>query len=74
MNVPMYFLAESRLHFVWTSATAEGQVIIGLLAIFSIVAWSTMVSKAVQMRRAKKLNLFFDGEFREQQKDRKSVV
>ena len=79
MNVPMYFLAETKLYFVWNSATAEGQVIICLLGIFSIVAWSTMVSKAVQMRRAKKLNLYFDGEFRGQKKvlgvfDRKLVV
>jgi biopolymer transport protein ExbB/TolQ len=32
--------------------------------VFSVIAWFTMISKALQMRRAKKLNQYFDKEFR----------
>ena len=44
----------------------EGKVIMVTLAIFSIFAWSVMASKAMQMRRAKKLNGLFENEFRTQ--------
>ena len=66
MNVPMYLLAESQLHFVWRNAPNEGRAILIVLMVFSIFAWSVMVSKSLQMRRAKKLNQFFDAEFRAQ--------
>lgn len=66
MNGSMYLLAQSELHYVWSKATPEGKAIIVVLMLFSIVAWSTMVFKALQMRRAKKLNAFFDSEFRTQ--------
>jgi biopolymer transport protein TolQ len=66
MNVPMYLLAESQLHYVWSRAPNEGRAILIVLMVFSIFAWSVMVSKSLQMRRAKKLNLFFDAEFRAQ--------
>jgi biopolymer transport protein TolQ len=55
-----------KLTYVWNHATAEAQVIIVLLAIFSVFAWMTMGYKAVEMRRAKRLNHFFDTEFRQQ--------
>ena len=42
--------------------------IIACLIFSSIVAWSVMVSKAIQMRRAKKLNYYFDQEFHAQKK------
>lgn len=57
---------QSQMGYVWTNATVEAKVIIILLAVFSIFAWSVMVSKALQMLRAKKLNGFFDVEFRSQ--------
>src|SRR5580698_1848088 len=63
MSVPVCFFAMTQLQFVWNRATDAGRIIICVLAIFSIFAWSTMVSKAVQMRRAKKLNLFFEAEY-----------
>ena len=66
MNIPMYLLAESQLHFVWKNAPNEGRAILIILMIFSVFAWSVMVSKSLQMRRAKKLNQFFDAEFRAQ--------
>jgi biopolymer transport protein ExbB/TolQ len=53
---------------VWKNATIEAKVIIVILAIFSIFAWSVMASKALQMRRARKLNMYFDTEFRTQNK------
>jgi len=49
---------------IWHLATAEAQVIIVILLVFSIFAWSTMAAKAMEMRRAKRLNLHFEREFR----------
>jgi biopolymer transport protein ExbB/TolQ len=71
MNVPYFFAAagpknQMELFYVWDQATWEGKVIIVFLAIGSIIAWSVMISKAIQMRRAKKLNHFFSSEFRSQ--------
>ena len=45
-----------ELLYVWRQATPEGKAVIFCLLILSIVAWSVMIAKAVQMRRAKKLN------------------
>ena len=70
MNVPAYLFAAAtrqyELVYVWHQATPEAKVIIGTLVMFSIVAWSVMASKAVQMRKAKKLNQLFNAEFRTQ--------
>jgi biopolymer transport protein TolQ len=57
---------ESELLFVWEQATGEAKAIIIILLIFSIFAWSVMAAKALQMRRAKRMNAFFDSEFRAQ--------
>ena len=68
MNIPFLFLAKGDLEllYVWEKATLEGKAIIVVLVIFSIFAWSIMASKAMQMRRAKKMNQYFDSEFRTQ--------
>jgi len=72
MNVPLLFAAVGNpaspagSFSVWREATTEAQVIIGILILFSIAAWSVMVFKTVQMRRARKLNLFFTQEFKSQ--------
>ncbi len=69
MHTPIYFLAQHtqpELIYVWNQATIEGKIIIITLVIFSIFAWSVMASKAMQMRRAKKLNRLFEAEFRAQ--------
>ena len=66
MHGPVYLLADTELLYVWDKATLEGKVIIIVLGIFSIFAWSVMAAKAVQMRRAKKLNRYFEAEFRSQ--------
>lgn len=68
MHASIYFLAKNDLVFVITNATLEGKLIIGTLVIFSIFAWSVMASKAVQMRRAKRLNTLFESEFRTQKR------
>lgn len=47
-------------------ATPEAIVILICLLFFSLFAWSTMIFKGLQMNRAKKLNLFFETEFRAQ--------
>jgi biopolymer transport protein ExbB/TolQ len=57
---------QAELLYLWDRATPEGKIIIIVLLIFSIFAWSVMVAKALQMRRAKRLNGFFDTEFRSQ--------
>jgi biopolymer transport protein TolQ len=72
MNVPVFLAAvagqanEMELLYVWRQATPEGKAVIFCLLILSIVAWSVMIAKALQMRRAKKLNQFFNAEFRTQ--------
>src|SRR5262245_15620769 len=72
MNVPGFLAAavantpEVELLYVWKQATPEAKAIIFCLAVFSITAWSVMIAKAVQMRRAKKLNEYFNTEYRTQ--------
>ena len=69
MNVPFFFAAAAKtssdveLTYVWDKSTLEAKVIIVFLLVFSIFSWSIMVAKAVQMRRAKKLNRLFHAEF-----------
>ena len=74
--MPLFFAAaaantasragEFELVYIWRQATVEAKIIIVCLAIFSVVAWFVMLSKAIQMRKAKKLNQFFMAEFRSQ--------
>jgi len=71
MNALFFFAAGGRaseleLVYVWNQARPEAKIIIICLAIFSIMAWSVMISKAIQMRRAKRLNGLFTSEFRNQ--------
>ena len=68
MNIPIFFMAqpEMELQYIWNQATPEAKAIIFVLAIFSIFAWSIIASKAMQMRRARKMNRYFGAEFRTQ--------
>jgi biopolymer transport protein ExbB/TolQ len=73
MNVPLFIAAAAarpanqfELVFIWDKATIEAKAIIVCLAVFSIIAWSVIISKAIQMRRAKRLNRLFSSEFRSQ--------
>jgi len=71
MNLLLGMLAvagEQKLSLVqiWNLATPEARIIIVILGVFSVFAWSTMAAKALQMRRAKKLNHHFEIEFRQQ--------
>jgi biopolymer transport protein ExbB/TolQ len=66
MHVPIGLLAESDLLYVWDKATPEGKAIIVVLMLFSVFAWTVMAAKALQMRRAKRLNQYFEAEFRSQ--------
>ena len=69
MNALVFFAAannEAELLYVWRQATPEAKVIIFCLVIFSIVAWTVMIAKALQMRKAKRLNQFFNTEYRNQ--------
>jgi biopolymer transport protein TolQ len=69
MNTPCFLFAagmNSQIHYIWEKATIEAKVIIIFLVIFSMFAWSVMVSKGLQMRRARRLNDLFMSEFRVQ--------
>jgi biopolymer transport protein ExbB/TolQ len=57
---------QAELSYVWDQATPEAKAIILCLVVFSIIAWSVMIGKALQMRRAKRLNQFFNTEYRTQ--------
>ena len=57
---------KAELLYIWEQATPEAKIIIVILMLFSVMAWSVMAYKAVQMRRAKKLNQFFTAEFKAQ--------
>ena len=57
---------QAELVYIWTQATPEAKAIIVCLILFSILAWSVMVSKAIQVRRARRLNYYFNEEFRAQ--------
>ncbi len=57
---------QAELSYVWDQATLEAKAIILCLVVFSIIAWSVMIGKALQMRRAKRLNQFFNTEYRTQ--------
>lgn len=70
MNLFSGLLAASdgfTLTYIWDRATSEAKVIIAVLLVFSIFAWSVMGSKAVQIRRARRLNHYFEAEFRGQE-------
>ena len=74
MNVPIFFAAAAagakgnqlQLVYIWDQASTEAKVIIAFLVVFSIMAWSVMISKTLQMRRAKRLNQLFNAEFHSQ--------
>src|SRR6267143_2663499 len=57
---------QGELPYIWDQATPEGKAVIVVLVLFSILAWTVMIGKAIQMRRAKRLNKFFDKEFHTQ--------
>jgi biopolymer transport protein ExbB/TolQ len=59
-------LAQSSVLDNFHRATLEGKVIIGILMVFSMFAWSVMAAKGVQMRRARRLNTLFREEYRRQ--------
>jgi len=70
MKVPIFFAVAGKSQFelvyIWEQATPEAKAIIFCLVIFSVMAWFVMISKAIQMRQAKRLNQFFTTEFRAQ--------
>lgn len=69
MNLSVGLFAASsgmKLSYVWDQATPEARVIIVTLMIFSVFAWMTMAYKAVEMRKARRLNQIFEAEYRGQ--------
>ena len=57
---------QSDLPYIWKQATIEAKAIIVFLLCFSGVVWSVLTYKWLQMRRAEKLNNYFNEEFRSQ--------
>jgi biopolymer transport protein ExbB/TolQ len=57
---------KAELVYIFEKATPEAKAIIFFLVVFSIIAWSVMIAKGLQMRRAKRLNQFFNTEYRTQ--------
>ncbi len=57
---------QMEILYIWDRATPEAKIIIFFLIVFSIMAWFVMFTKAIQMRRAKKLNQLFGAEFKTQ--------
>ena len=57
---------QAELVYVWRQATPEGKAVIGVLFVLSIISWSMMTYKVLQMRRAQKLNRYFSTEFQAQ--------
>ena len=55
-----------ELLYVWQQARPEAKAIIACLFVLSIIVWTVMVLKVVQMYRARKLNTYFGEEFRGQ--------
>lgn len=68
MTVDNPIFALSYLAYAWTESTIEGKIIIVVLVFLSMFAWSVMAAKALQIRRANRLNEFFDAEFRAQER------
>src|SRR4051812_29524232 len=72
MNVPIILAAvaaansDPEMMAIWRNATPEGKAIIFLLVGFSLLAWSVMGAKAIEMRRAAKMNVYFNEEFSRQ--------
>jgi len=52
--------------FVWDKLEGPGLAIIVILVLISMCAWTVMAFKALQLRRARKYNRYFDSEFRGQ--------
>src|SRR3954471_3202159 len=72
MNVPIILAAvaaansDPEMMAIWRDATPEGKAIIFLLVGFSLLAWSVMGAKAIEMRKASKMNRYFNEEFSRQ--------
>ncbi|MBR89978.1 MAG: biopolymer transporter ExbB [Verrucomicrobiales bacterium] len=58
--------SKPTLRFVWEEASSVGVGIIIVLVLLSMCAWAVMAYKALQMRKARHLNGYFENEFRVQ--------
>lgn len=59
----IFCFGEVELSYIWRQATPEAKVIIFCLFILSVVVWSVITSKILQMRQAKRLNRLFEQEY-----------
>jgi len=65
-QLALFGTVDTGMSYIWRTASIEGKLIIATLIVFSVCAWSVMVSKGLQMRRARSLNDLFLSEFRSQ--------
>ena len=62
------FFATANLVTVFMNCDIVGQVITGLLAIFSIFAWSVMIGKHNELKRLREFNLAFEQRLKDERK------
>lgn len=76
---PTDLMFAMEMPYVWVQMTPAGKAIIGILAVASVFVWSVLGAKAMQMRKAARLNDIFEDQFRKQRSvleiyDRQPVV
>lgn len=57
-------LGVSTFSYAWMQSSMEGRIIVGILFGFSLVAWTIMVAKLLQIRKSHHLNKMFWVSFR----------
>ena len=69
MDLFLILATQTTVQYVWEQLVEKspmGIAIIVLLVLLSMCAWAVMVYKALQMRRARRYNEYFENEFRVQ--------
>lgn len=61
-------LTTTNLWTVFTTSDIVGQVIIGLLAVFSIFAWSVMIGKHNELKQLRSMNGLFEQRLRDERR------
>lgn len=52
--------------YAWSESSMEGRIIVAVLFIFSLAAWTIMAAKVIQVRKSARLNRLFWESFRKQ--------
>ena len=68
LAVPAPLLATTNIIEVFLRCDPIGQVITGLLIMFSVFAWSVMLGKSSELNRLRRFNHVFESRLREERK------